>query len=108
MLGLPVTTFTVAAGAVLGGVEATPKIWDLAGAWVILHASWRNLGRAAIAIYFSFITWERLQQYLFPLSCRQSSRTDFSISTLLRIFKIAALINYRQLEIFKNTPSNYG
>lgn len=29
----------VAAGAALGGVEATPKIWDIAGAWVILQAA---------------------------------------------------------------------
>ncbi|OWY66630.1 inositol monophosphatase [cyanobacterium TDX16] len=40
MLGVASYNFlTVAAGAVLGGVEATPKIWDLAGAWVILHAA---------------------------------------------------------------------
>ena len=29
----------VAAGASLGGVEATPKIWDIAAAWVILQAA---------------------------------------------------------------------
>jgi myo-inositol-1(or 4)-monophosphatase len=29
----------VASGAALGGVEATPKIWDLVGAWVILYAA---------------------------------------------------------------------
>ncbi|ELR97435.1 inositol monophosphatase family protein [Gloeocapsa sp. PCC 73106] len=29
----------VAAGVALGGVEATPKIWDIAGAWVILQAA---------------------------------------------------------------------
>ncbi len=29
----------VASGAVLGGVEATPKIWDIAAAWVILQAA---------------------------------------------------------------------
>jgi myo-inositol-1(or 4)-monophosphatase len=29
----------VATGASLGGVEATPKIWDIAGAWPILQAS---------------------------------------------------------------------
>lgn len=29
----------VAGGAALGGVEATPKIWDIAAAWVILHAA---------------------------------------------------------------------
>ena len=29
----------VAAGAALGGVEATPKIWDIAAAWVIVQAA---------------------------------------------------------------------
>ncbi|MBN1825683.1 MAG: inositol monophosphatase family protein [Candidatus Eisenbacteria bacterium] len=29
----------VAAGASLGGVERTPKIWDIAAAWPILHAA---------------------------------------------------------------------
>ncbi len=29
----------VATGATLGGIEATPKIWDIAGAWVIVHAA---------------------------------------------------------------------
>lgn len=29
----------VAAGAALGGVEATPKIWDIAAVWVILQAA---------------------------------------------------------------------
>lgn len=30
---------TVAAGTMLGGVEATPKVWDLAGIWPILQAA---------------------------------------------------------------------
>ncbi|MBF2000677.1 MAG: inositol monophosphatase family protein [Synechococcales cyanobacterium M58_A2018_015] len=30
---------TVAAGAALGGVEATPKIWDIAAVWVIVQAA---------------------------------------------------------------------
>ena len=29
----------VASGAALGGVEATPKIWDIAAVWVILQAA---------------------------------------------------------------------
>lgn len=29
----------VAAGSSLGGVEATPKIWDLAAVWAIVHAA---------------------------------------------------------------------
>jgi myo-inositol-1(or 4)-monophosphatase len=47
MLGVASYNFlTVASGAVLGGVEATPKIWDLAAAWAILQAaggSWVSL-----------------------------------------------------------------
>jgi myo-inositol-1(or 4)-monophosphatase len=40
MLGVASYNFlTVASGAVLGGVEATPRIWDIAGAWVIVQAA---------------------------------------------------------------------
>jgi myo-inositol-1(or 4)-monophosphatase len=41
----------VAAGAALGGVEATPKIWDIAAAWVIVQAAggaFVSLGTEAI------------------------------------------------------------
>jgi myo-inositol-1(or 4)-monophosphatase len=40
MLGVATYNFLmVAAGTSLGGVEATPKIWDLAAVWAILHAA---------------------------------------------------------------------
>lgn len=40
MLGVASYNFlTVAAGATLGSVEATPKIWDIAAAWVIVQAA---------------------------------------------------------------------
>ncbi len=40
MLGSASYNFlTVAAGATLGGVEATPKIWDIAAAWAIVQAA---------------------------------------------------------------------
>jgi len=29
----------VAAGVAVGGVEATPKIWDIAAAWVVIKAA---------------------------------------------------------------------
>lgn len=52
MLGVASYNFiTVATGAVLGGVEATPKIWDLAGAWVIAKAAgavWVSLNSESI------------------------------------------------------------
>jgi myo-inositol-1(or 4)-monophosphatase len=47
MLGVASYNFlSVASGATLGGVERSPKVWDLAGAWVILQAaggSWISL-----------------------------------------------------------------
>lgn len=40
MLGVASYNFlTVAMGAVLGGVEATPKVWDIAGVWPIIQAA---------------------------------------------------------------------
>jgi myo-inositol-1(or 4)-monophosphatase len=40
MLGSSCYNFlTVASGATLGGTEATPKIWDIAAAWVIVQAA---------------------------------------------------------------------
>jgi myo-inositol-1(or 4)-monophosphatase len=49
MLGVASYNFlTVATGAVLGGIEATPKIWDIAAAWVIVKAAggtWLGLNR---------------------------------------------------------------
>lgn len=52
MLGAASYNFLmVAAGATLGGVEATPKIWDIAAAWPIVQAAggaWIPLEAAAI------------------------------------------------------------
>jgi myo-inositol-1(or 4)-monophosphatase len=52
MLGVASYNFlTIANGSALGGVEATPKIWDIAGAWVIVNAAggaWVPLDSAAI------------------------------------------------------------
>ncbi|GAB4374094.1 MAG: inositol monophosphatase family protein [Elainellaceae cyanobacterium] len=40
MLGVATyNLLTVASGAVLGGVEATPKIWDIAAVWAIVQAA---------------------------------------------------------------------
>ncbi len=55
MLGVASYNFlTVATGAVLGSVEATPKVWDLAAAWVIVQAAGG--------------TWSSLKSEPFPLS----------------------------------------
>ncbi|MBD2021970.1 inositol monophosphatase [Leptolyngbya sp. FACHB-36] len=47
MLGVATyNLLTVAAGATLGGVEATPKIWDIAAVWPIVQAAggvWTSL-----------------------------------------------------------------
>jgi myo-inositol-1(or 4)-monophosphatase len=52
MLGMAAYNFLTAAnGAVLGGVEATPKIWDIAGSWVIVKAAgavWVSLESEAL------------------------------------------------------------
>jgi myo-inositol-1(or 4)-monophosphatase len=52
MLGMAAYNFLTAAnGAVLGGVEATPKIWDIAGSWVIVKAAgaeWISLESQAL------------------------------------------------------------
>ncbi|MGC9526580.1 MAG: inositol monophosphatase family protein [Limnospira sp.] len=52
MLGMATYNFlTVAAGTCIGGVEATPKIWDIAAAWAIVRASgavWVPLDSAEI------------------------------------------------------------
>ncbi len=49
---------TVAAGATLGAVEATPKIWDIAAAWVIVQAAGG--------------VWVSLKRSVFPLSVGQN------------------------------------
>jgi myo-inositol-1(or 4)-monophosphatase len=55
MLGVASYNFlSVATGAVLGGIEATPKVWDIAGAWVIVQAAGG--------------TWVSLNSESFPLS----------------------------------------
>ncbi len=52
MLGVATYNFlTVASGATLGGIEATPKIWDIAATWVIVQAAggvWVPLNDAPI------------------------------------------------------------
>lgn len=52
MLGVATyNLLTIAMGAALGGVEATPKIWDIAATWVIVQAAggvWQSLDQSAI------------------------------------------------------------
>lgn len=40
MLGVTTYNFlALASGATLGGVESTPKVWDIAAVWVVVHAA---------------------------------------------------------------------
>ncbi|NJM77031.1 MAG: inositol monophosphatase [Acaryochloridaceae cyanobacterium RU_4_10] len=57
---------TVAAGITLGAVEATPKIWDIAGVWPILQAagaSWVALDDRPI---FPLTVGKNYSQQVFP------------------------------------------
>ncbi|WP_375475409.1 inositol monophosphatase family protein [uncultured Nostoc sp.] len=69
MLGVASYNFlTVATGATLGGIEATPKVWDLAGAWVIVQAAGG--------------VWSSLKSEPFPLSPGEDY-SDRSFPTLV-------------------------
>ncbi|KST65852.1 inositol monophosphatase family protein [Mastigocoleus testarum] len=69
MLGVASYNFlTVANGAVLGGVEATPKVWDIAAVWVIVQAAGGS--------------WVSLKSDPFPLSVG-IDYSDRSFSTLV-------------------------
>jgi myo-inositol-1(or 4)-monophosphatase len=70
----------VAAGAALGGVEATPKIWDIAAAWVIVQAAggaFVSLGTEAI---FPLKTGHNYGDHSFP--CLVVSKAE-----LVSVFK---------------------
>lgn len=59
----------VAAGYAVGAVEATPKVWDIAGVWPILHAAG--------------VTWTSLDDCLpFPLKVGENYR-DLPFPTLV-------------------------
>lgn len=81
MLGVATyNLLTVAAGATQGGVEATPKIWDIAAVWAIVQAAGG--------------TWESLEsEPIFPLQVGQDySRRSYptlvtSRSELVSLFK---------------------
>ncbi|GAX37957.1 inositol monophosphatase family protein [Nodularia sp. NIES-3585] len=69
MLGVASYNFlTVATGATLGGIEATPKVWDIAGAWVIVQAAGG--------------IWTPLKEEPFPLSSGEDY-SDRSFPTLV-------------------------
>jgi len=67
MLGVATyNLLTVALGAAQGGVEATPKIWDIAAVWAIVQAaggSWISLGSEAI---FPLVPGENYGDRLYP------------------------------------------
>jgi len=54
MLGVATyNVLTIASGLCIGGIEATPKVWDIAATWVICQAAGA--------------TWHSLKQSPFPL-----------------------------------------
>ncbi|KAM3101017.1 inositol monophosphatase family protein [Phormidesmis sp. 146-12] len=67
MLGVATyNLLTVAAGATLGGVEATPKIWDIAAVWAIVQAAgaiWHPLESEPI---FPLTVGQNYRQRSFP------------------------------------------
>ncbi|SKB11225.1 Inositol monophosphate family protein [Planktothrix sp. PCC 11201] len=94
MLGMAAYNFlTVAVGATLGGVEATPKIWDIAGSWVIV--------KAAGAV------WYPLSTEPFPLEIGRNYGTQsyptlvVSQAELLSVFQPLAndFINKKKLKV---------
>lgn len=66
MLGVASYNFlTVAAGTTLGAVESTPKVWDIAAAWVIVQAA----GGAWIALHsnpFPLISGKNYGEISYP------------------------------------------
>jgi myo-inositol-1(or 4)-monophosphatase len=56
----------VAAGAVIGGVEATPKIWDIAAVWVIIKAAGGELVFLDNKSVFPLISGQNYGQTSFP------------------------------------------
>lgn len=56
----------VASGAVIGGVEATPKIWDIAAAWVIIKAAGGELVFLDSNSVFPLKTGQNYGQRSFP------------------------------------------
>ncbi|MBP0015153.1 MAG: inositol monophosphatase family protein [Roseofilum sp. SBFL] len=67
MLGVATySILTVSAGIAIGGIEATPKIWDIAAVWAISHAAgvvWVPLTHAAP---FPLISGEDYHHYPYP------------------------------------------
>ncbi|MBD2454918.1 inositol monophosphatase [Nostoc sp. FACHB-87] len=88
MLGVASYNFlTVATGAVLGGIEATPKVWDLAGAWVIVQAaggSWNSLKSEP----FPLITGEDYSDRSYPTLVLSRSELAIVFEPFLKELKI--------------------
>ena len=76
----------VASGTALGGTEKTPKIWDLAGAWPILHAAGGSFLSLSEKPIFPLTIGENYGDRSFP--CLTASSSD-----LMDIFKPFILTN---------------
>lgn len=64
----------VASGVALGGVEATPKIWDLAGAWVVLQAAGGTFVSLGAEPIFPLQVGQNYGSHSFP--CLVASRSE--------------------------------
>jgi myo-inositol-1(or 4)-monophosphatase len=89
MLGVATYNFlAVASGASLGGVEATPKIWDLAAVWAIVHAAggtWVSLSDEPI---FPAVVGRNYGSYAMPsLIANQSKLADLLLPMMESIQK---------------------
>ncbi len=70
----------VAAGTALGGVEKTPKIWDVAGAWPILLGAGGSFCSLESEPIFPLVVGQDYGDHPFP--CLTASRPD-----LIEVFK---------------------
>ena len=87
MLGVATYNFlAVAAGASLGGVEATPKIWDLAAVWAIVHAAGGRWYSLRAEPTFPAIVGRNYGSYAMPsLIVNQSELADLVLPLMNKI-----------------------
>jgi myo-inositol-1(or 4)-monophosphatase len=78
---------TVATGATLGAVEATPKIWDIAAVWVITQAAgaiWRSL---AVEPIFPLESDRNYSDHNFPTLVISSAEMGLVFNPIVQIIQ---------------------
>jgi myo-inositol-1(or 4)-monophosphatase len=79
---------TVAQGITLGAVEATPKIWDIAGAWPIIQAAggtWVSLGEDPI---FPLQVGQNYAQIAYPTLVVSQAQWVDQLGSVLDLWKL--------------------